>query len=84
MGDRIVAMREQESVALRPFRVLGLEIHCMTIRHSKHIGIAERLANIALSLNLTHLNRVAPNSVGALRQCAIGWFLLHDCLRAVA
>ncbi|MNE26310.1 hypothetical protein D3C80_1196700 [compost metagenome] len=40
----------------------------MEVGHGQQVGGTERLADVALALDLAHAQRVATNVVGALRQ----------------
>lgn len=55
---------EQEAVALRPVRVVGPVAQPVGVHRREHVRRAERLADIALALLLTHVQHVVPHAVG--------------------
>ena len=62
ISDSVMAMREQEAIAPLPlgiFRAIG---HGMAEGGGEHIGIAQRLADIALPLHFPHLQGVTANT----------------------
>ena len=57
---------EQKAIASLPFGIFGTVRHGMKIRNSQNIGNTERLGDIALSLHLTHFERVTPDAISPL------------------
>ena len=66
--DRVVADREQEAVAPLPCRILRAVAHRVEIGDRQHVGDAERLRDIALTLHFAHPERVAADTIGAFAQ----------------
>jgi hypothetical protein len=74
-SDRVVPVRKQEAVAAFPFGLVRSQAQRVAIGHCQHIGPAQGLADVALALDLTHAQGVAPDPVGApgqLGQCLGG------------
>ena len=68
MRNRVMAMRQQKSVATFPRRIFGAQVHGMAVGHGQHIGPAQGLTDVALTLHFAHAQGVASDSVGALGQ----------------
>ena len=62
--DCVMAMGQQEAVAAFPFRLIGANGHCVAPGHGQHIGPAQGLAHIALSLHFAHAQRKAAHAIG--------------------
>ncbi len=67
-GDRVMTDGQQEAVAVLPIGLLGPIIERVEVGHCQHVGDAERLRDVALSLNLAHAQRVAADAPGAIVQ----------------
>ena len=57
-----MAMRKQEPIAPLPLRIFRAIGHGVAEGGSQHIGIPQRLANIALPLHFPHLQGVAADT----------------------
>ena len=62
--DGVVADGEQEPVAVLPVRVLGAVAELVGVGHGEDVRDAEGLADVALALDLAHLQGVVPDAVG--------------------
>ncbi|AHC85779.1 hypothetical protein X970_16245 [Pseudomonas monteilii SB3101] len=67
-GNRVVSDGQVETVALLPFGVAGVEAQRMEIRDRQQVGGAQRLADIALALDLPHAQCVAADIASAHSQ----------------
>jgi len=67
-GDGVVAVGEQEAVTALPLGFVGTQAQRMAVGHRQHVGVAERLTDIALALDLAHAHGIAADPIGAAGQ----------------
>src|SRR3954454_3404135 len=68
-----MADREQEAVTALPLRVVRAVAHGVKVRHRQHVGDAERLGDVALTLHLTHEERLSADAIGPVLQRELVW-----------
>jgi hypothetical protein len=63
-----VADGKVKAITLFPLGVFGLVVQGVEVRHGEQVCRAQRLADIALALDLAHAQGMAANVMGALHQ----------------
>ena len=63
-----MAVRQQEAVAAFPMGIFGAQVHGVAVSHGEHIGVAQRLSDVALALYFAHAQGIAANTVCVAQQ----------------